>query len=106
MMRGQIAGYGQFADGVYHSFLLTPAGPLTVSDTNPAPDTIFSPPAMFLVSASGTDMAGTVTNVQFLVNGSVIGEGTSVPDTRRRAICQPGDTSYGRGLRRWRFEGD
>ena len=28
---GQISGYGQFADGVFHAFLLTPAPPLTVT---------------------------------------------------------------------------
>ncbi len=76
---GQIAGYGQFADGVYHAFLLTPAGPLTVTITNPAPNSTFTAPATFVVGASVTDTAGTVTNVQFRVDGSMIGEATSAP---------------------------
>jgi probable HAF family extracellular repeat protein len=76
---GQIAGYGQFAGGVYHAFLLTPAGPLIVAITNPAPNAIFTAPATFVVAASASDTAGTVTNVQFLVNGSVIGETTAAP---------------------------
>jgi probable HAF family extracellular repeat protein len=76
---GQIAGYGQFAGGVYHAFLLTPAGSLAVTITNPAPNATFTAPATFVVSASASDTAGTVTNVQFLVNGNVISNCTSVP---------------------------
>jgi probable HAF family extracellular repeat protein len=74
---GQIAGYGTFSDGVYHGFLLTPAGPLTVAITNPSPNATFTAPATFLVAASATDTAGTVTNVQLLVNGPLIGEAAS-----------------------------
>ena len=61
------------------AFLLTLAGPLTVSITNPAPDTIFTAPATVLLGASASDTAGTVTNVQFLANGSLIGNSTSAP---------------------------
>lgn len=76
---GQIAGYGQFRGGVYHAFLLAPAGPLVVAITNPAPDAVFSPPATFVIEASAADTAGVITNVQFLVNGSVIGSSSSAP---------------------------
>ncbi len=76
---GQIAGYGQFAGGRYHAFLLIPAGPLTVAITNPTPGAVFTAPATFVVAASTSDSAGTVTNVEFLVNGSMIGEATSAP---------------------------
>ncbi len=76
---GQIAGSGYLADGSYHAYLLSPAPPLVVLITNPAPNATFQAPATFVVGASATDTAGTVTNVEFLVNANVIGNSTSVP---------------------------
>ncbi len=76
---GQIAGSGYLNDGSFHAYLLSPALPLTVAITSPAPNTTFSAPATFVVSASVSDTAGTVTNVQFQVNGTVIGNATSSP---------------------------
>jgi probable HAF family extracellular repeat protein len=76
---GQIAGSGYLADGSYHAYLLSLAPPLIVTITNPAPNATFQAPATFPVSASVSDTAGPITNVQFLVNGSVIGNATSVP---------------------------
>jgi len=76
---GEIAGYGTFPGGVYHAFLLTPASPLTVTITNPAPGATFTAPATFLIAASASSSQGTVTNVQFMVNGSPIGDAASAP---------------------------
>ncbi len=76
---GQIAGTGFLANGSFHAYLLTPAGQLIVGITNPAANATFAAPATFVVGAFTTDSAGSVTNVQFLVNGSVIGNSTSAP---------------------------
>ena len=76
---GQIAGSGYLADGSYHAYLLTPALPLTIAITNPAANTTFLAPATFSIGASAADTAGTVTNVQFLVNGVVVGNATTAP---------------------------
>jgi probable HAF family extracellular repeat protein len=53
--------------------------PPTVSITNPAPNTSFQAPATFSVGARASDSDGTVTNVEFLVNSTVIGHSTAVP---------------------------
>ncbi len=76
---GQIAGSGFLADGSYHAYLLTPAGPLIVAITNPAAHEIFAAPATFPISAFVSDSAGTVTNVQFLVDTRVFGNATAAP---------------------------
>jgi probable HAF family extracellular repeat protein len=76
---GQIAGYGTYPDGSYHAFLLTPSVPLTVTITNPTPNATFTALATFVVGASVFDGAGTVTNVEFLVNGGAISNATSSP---------------------------
>jgi probable HAF family extracellular repeat protein len=76
---GQIAGSGFLADGSYHAYLLTMAAPLTVSITNPIANTSFEEPATFSVGATVSDNAGTVTNVEFLVNNASIGNSTVPP---------------------------
>jgi Big-like domain-containing protein len=53
--------------------------PPTVSLTNPAPNTSFQAPATFSIGATASDSDGSVTNVQFLVNGTVIGNSAVVP---------------------------
>jgi probable HAF family extracellular repeat protein len=78
---GQIAGSGFLADGSYHGYLLTPAPPLSVAITNPLPGATFASPASFSVDATTSDSAGTVTNVEFLVNGVVVGEDPTAPYT-------------------------
>jgi probable HAF family extracellular repeat protein len=76
---GQITGSGLLANGDYHAYLLTPVRPLNVAITNPAPNASFQAPATILIGASASDTAGTVTNVQFLANSTVIGNSTSSP---------------------------
>lgn len=76
---GEIAGAGTLTNGEYHAYLLSPVGPLTVTITNPAPNATFVAPATFTVGAAVADTAGTVTNVQFLVDGNAIGDDTSAP---------------------------
>jgi probable HAF family extracellular repeat protein len=76
---GQIAGSGYLADGSYHAYLMTPIGPLNILITNPPPNSVFQPPASFTISATVTDTAGTVTNVQFLVNSSVLANVSTAP---------------------------
>jgi len=51
----------------------------TVAITNPVPNASFQAPATFAIGASASDSDGTVTNVQFSVNGSVIGNDTTSP---------------------------
>jgi plastocyanin len=53
--------------------------PPTVTITNPAANAIFSAPATFEIDATASDSDGTVTNLQFLVNGGVISNATTVP---------------------------
>lgn len=87
---GQIAGSGLLADGSYHAYLLTPTGPLVVAITNPPAHTTLVAPATFPVSAYVSDTAGTVTNVQFLVNGTVISNVTAAPYCATVANLGPG----------------
>ncbi len=53
--------------------------PPSVTITNPAAGATFQAPATFDIGASASDSDGSVTNVQFLVNGSVIGNDTTSP---------------------------
>jgi probable HAF family extracellular repeat protein len=76
---GQIAGSGYLSDGSYHAYLLTPSGPLAVSITNPPAKSNFAAPATLVIGATVTDTAGTVTNVQFKLNNSIIGNAASAP---------------------------
>lgn len=62
----------------------TPAAVLpspTVSITNPAPNTVFSAPANVKISATATVSGGTVTNVSFFGNNSLLGSKQSSPFT-------------------------
>jgi plastocyanin len=49
----------------------------SVSITNPAANAVFASPAQFTVFASASDFDGSVTNVQFFVDGSSIGNDTT-----------------------------
>jgi probable HAF family extracellular repeat protein len=87
---GQIAGSGYRADGSYHAYLLTPVAPLSVVITAPAANSTFQGPATFPISAVTTDKGGTVTNVQFLANNTVIGNSTSSPFGATASNLGPG----------------
>ncbi|HTL58876.1 MAG TPA: Ig-like domain-containing protein [Candidatus Limnocylindrales bacterium] len=76
---GQIIGSGYLADGEFQGYLLTLNSGLTVSVTNPAANASFEAPATVIIGASVTDSTGTITNVQFRVNGSVLANVTSSP---------------------------
>jgi probable HAF family extracellular repeat protein len=77
--QGQIAGSGFLADGSFHGYLLTLASGLSVTITNPPPNATFQAPATVAIGASVSDLGGAITNVQFLVNGSVIANTASTP---------------------------
>lgn len=51
----------------------------TVVITNPAAGAVFATPASVKISASATSASGSVTNVQFLSNGSSLGSVTTAP---------------------------
>ena len=87
---GQIAGSGLLADGSYHAFLLTPTSRLNVSITSPSTGASIPAPATILVSASASGWAAMVTNVQFLVNGSVIGNAGAEPYTATTGALSAG----------------
>jgi len=53
--------------------------PPTLSITNPAPGASFQAPATFSIGASASDSDGIVTNVEFLVNSTVVGNSTATP---------------------------
>jgi len=53
--------------------------PPTVSITNPALNTVFAAPANVTIQASASDSDGTVTNVQFLVGVTSLGNVTTPP---------------------------
>jgi Bacterial Ig domain len=57
----------------------TPDMPPTVSITNPAPNASFQAPATVSIEASASDSDGTVTNVQFLLNGALLANVASAP---------------------------
>ncbi len=50
--------------------------PPSVNITNPANGAFFTPPASFTLGANATDSDGSVTSVEFLVNGNSIGAST------------------------------
>jgi len=58
--------------------VVTDVAPI-IAITNPAPNSILPAPASITIAASAADADGTVTNVQFLVNGNAIGNVTSEP---------------------------
>lgn len=51
----------------------------TVTITNPVANAAFAAPATFPIQASASDSDGSITNVQFLVNGLSIGNATTAP---------------------------
>lgn len=53
--------------------------PPTVAITNPAANSVFQAPAIVTIGASASDVNGTVTNVDFFVNGALIGNSTLAP---------------------------
>jgi len=53
--------------------------PPTVTVTNPAAGTVLSAPANVTIQASAQDSDGSVTNVQFLVDASPVGNSTTAP---------------------------
>jgi hypothetical protein len=56
-----------------------PNDPPTVTITNPPNDSIFTAPAVITIEVSAGDVGGSVTNVQFLVNGGVIADDSQPP---------------------------
>jgi probable HAF family extracellular repeat protein len=75
---GQIIGSGYLADGEFQGYLLTPN--LTVAITGPAANASFLAPATVDITASVSDASGgVVTNVQFRVDGGLIGNVTAAP---------------------------
>ena len=53
--------------------------PPSVALTSPASNTVFAAPATFTIQASATDPDGSVTKVNFLVNGALAGKATAAP---------------------------
>ena len=53
--------------------------PPTVTITNPATGSVFAAPANVTIQASASDSSGTVTNVEFLVDTTVVGNVVTVP---------------------------
>lgn len=53
--------------------------PPRVAITNPAANAVFAAPATFPIAASALDPDGTVTNVQFQINGAVMSNATAAP---------------------------
>ena len=53
--------------------------PPTVTLTNPASGAVFAAPANVTLQAAASDGDGTVTNVQFRVDGNVVGNDTTAP---------------------------
>ena len=87
---GQIIGSGYLADGEFQGYLLTLNSALTVTITNPAPNAVFQAPATVAIGATVSDSSGTVTNVEFLVNGSVLANITAPPYTTTEANLSAG----------------
>jgi plastocyanin len=53
--------------------------PPSVAITNPAPGAVFAAPANVTIQASASGNGGTVTNVEFLVDSTVLGDDTTAP---------------------------
>jgi subtilase family serine protease len=51
----------------------------TITITSPTTGTSFPAPASFIVSATASDASAVITNVQFLLNGSLIGNSAAAP---------------------------
>lgn len=68
-----------FGSGMTGEVIVTTAGPPAVGITNPVSGSVFAAPASVTIHASATNGGGTVTNVQFLVNSSVLANVSSPP---------------------------
>jgi hypothetical protein len=62
-----------------------------IAITSPAPGTVFTAPATVTIQASATDVDGSVTNVNFLVNGALVGAATTSPFTVTVSNLAAGD---------------
>lgn len=58
---------------------VTVVAPPTVSITSPANNAVFAAPANVIISANATESGGTVTNVSFFSNGSLVGSSQIAP---------------------------
>src|SRR5262249_41854555 len=76
---GQIIGSGYLLDGEFQGYLLTLNSGLIVTITNPAPNASFQAPATVDISVWALDASGTITNVQFLVDSSLLTNVTTSP---------------------------
>ena len=59
--------------------VVAPNLPPTVTITNPAPNSVFAVPANIKIVAMAADSDGSVTNVQFLLGTTVLGNKTAAP---------------------------
>jgi hypothetical protein len=59
--------------------LTAPDAPPTVTITNPPNGAVFEPPASFTLGAAAADPGGSVTNVQFFLDATSLGNDTSSP---------------------------
>jgi RHS repeat-associated protein len=65
----------------------------SVSVTNPTPSAVFTAPASIKIDANASDSDGTVTQVEFLANGNVLGATNSAPYTLTWNNAQAGNYS-------------
>ena len=61
------------------SVVTAPNLPPTVAITNPPTGTVFTAPANVTIQASASDSNGSVTNVQFRIGSTVVGNDTTAP---------------------------
>jgi len=60
-------------------FVASAPAPATILITNPLPGMVFAAPANVTIQAAVTNGSSSVTNVQFLVNSTVLGNATAAP---------------------------